>query len=173
LSDSTDDVRLAAYGIIDTREKRISAAIREELDRLPTVTEPGARENCLRRLAEEHWELVHSDLAPGDLHRVTVESGLRYLEMALVLADRDAGLWLLKGRFLHAADDPHGAEQALVTAIRLGLPESRVLPYLAEVYFDQCRFDEVRRSMWLIAATQRTPRMAPLIRYWAPRTDTA
>jgi len=173
LCDSTDDVRLAAYGIIDAREKRISAAIRDELDRLPTVTEPAARENCLRRLAEEHWELVHSDLAPGDLRRVTIESGLRYLEAALQRADRDTGLWLLKGRFLHAAGDPGGAAQALATAIALGLPESRVLPYLAEIYFDQCRFDDVRRCMNLVAATQRTPRMAPLIRYWAPRTDTA
>jgi polysaccharide biosynthesis protein PelE len=179
LSDPADDLRLAAYALIDGQEKRLAASIREELAQLPRVTEPAARVNCLRRLAELHWELVYGGLVQGDLRRITLDAGMDYVHSALVLAAREPGLWFLEGRFRQAKRQYGEAAQAYALATAVGLPEARVLPYLAEVLYEERRFDDVRRCMTAVAATQRTPAMAPLIRFWtaasapepAPRGD--
>ena len=166
LSDPADDLRLAAYALIDGQEKRLAAAIRDELAQLPQVTEPAARVNCLRRLAELHWELVYGGLVQGDLRRITLDAGMDYVHSALVLAAREPGLWFLEGRFRQAKRQFGEAAQAYALATSVGLPEARVLPYLAEVLYEERRFDDVRRCMQAVAATQRTPAMAPLIRFW-------
>jgi hypothetical protein len=173
LSDPADDLRLAAYALLDGQEKKVAGAIREELARLPQVTESSARVNCLRHLGELHWELVYGGLVQGDLRRLTLDAGMEYVQSALVLAAREPGLWFLEGRFRQAKRQFGEAAQAYAMATAVGLPEARVLPYLAEVLFEEGRYADVRRCMQAVAATQRTPAMVPLIRFWTEASGTA
>jgi hypothetical protein len=169
LADPSDDLRLAAYAMLDNEEKKIAAIITEEMERLGRLTDPVARGNCLRRLAEQHWELIYSGLAQGDLRRHSLAAALEYVNTALVLAAQDSGLWLLKGRLHHARNELDEAARGFAMAVACGLAETRVLPYLAEVLFEQRRFADVRTMMREIAATQKTPAMAPLIQFWCEK----
>lgn len=166
LADPSDDLRLAAYAMLDNEEKKIAAIITEEMERLARVTDAAGRCNCLRRLAEQHWELVYAGLAQGDLRRHSLAAALEYVDTALVLNARDSGLWLLKGRLHQARGELDQAARGFGMAVACGLAETRVLPYLAEVLFEQRRFADVRTVMRQIAATQKTPAMAPLIHFW-------
>jgi polysaccharide biosynthesis protein PelE len=166
LADPSDDLRLAAYAMLENEEKKIAAIITEEMERLERITEPAGRGNCLRRLAEQHWELVYTGLVQGDVQRHSLAAGLAYVDGALVLAAHEPGLWFLKGRLHQARGELDEAARGYAMAVACGIAETRVLPYLAEVLFEQRRFADVRTVMREIAATQKTPAMAPAIRFW-------
>jgi uncharacterized protein HemY len=56
-------------------------------------------------------------------------------------------LTFLKGRILLAQGEVAGAKAALESSVALGQPHSSVLPYLAEIAFDQRDFATVRALM--------------------------
>ncbi|TAN73698.1 MAG: hypothetical protein EPN14_09685 [Gallionella sp.] len=167
LDDSTDDVRLVAYGILDAKEKQINAKIHDELKTLAGTGDDALRLVSLRHLAELYWEHVYSGLAKGDLRLHALETATGYLARALELAPRNPGLWFLKGRLLREQQQPDAALAALDRAVACGLPEERALPYLAELAFERRDYAAVRAMLDKIASTQITQKMQTVIRFWA------
>lgn len=167
LADPADDIRLVAYGILDNQEKRINGLIADELKHLEAARDAQTRQACYRRLAEQYWELVYTGLAQGALRDYVIDQGLRYTERALAVATDDAGLYLLRARLLHARHELEEAKQCYHQGLTYGLPESRVLPYLAEVAFDQHNYALVRDYLRSSAAAGRAPVMAAVMRFWA------
>ncbi|MBE0622485.1 MAG: hypothetical protein IH605_17990 [Burkholderiales bacterium] len=173
LSDPADDIRLVAYGMLDMQEKHINARTQEELGKLELATEPKARADCLRQLAEVHWELVYTGLVQGDVREHALASALRYVEQALELASYDPGLWYLKGRLLQACGKLEEATQDFNIAVSCGLAEGRALPYIAELAFERRDFAAVRDVMALVARSHVSPLMAPLVDFWIGEPKTA
>lgn len=169
LSDPADDIRLVAYGMLDTQEKRINARMQEEEQKL--ARDAGARADCLRQLAELHWELVYTGLVQGDVREHALAAALDYIEQALALADLDPGLWYLKGRLLQAAGRLDEAAHDFNIAVSCGLAEARVLPYIAELAFERRDFAAVREIMARVAHTQMSPLMAPLVAFWVDKPE--
>jgi len=168
LGDPSDDIRLVAYGILDQKEKIINGQIQEDLSTLPGLADADARVNTLRHLAELHWELIYAGLVQGDVRTYTLEQVLKYTGEALALSDAEPGLWLLRGRALHACRELDGAADAYARAIERGLSEVRALPYLAEIAFDRHDFATLRRHLGRLSREgQTSPGIVPLARYWS------
>ena len=167
LSDPADDIRLVAYGMLDMQEKRINARTQEELQKLELATDAEARSNCLRHLAELHWELVYTGLVQGDVREHALAAALRYVEQGLELTSHDPGLWYLKARLLQASGRLEEAAQNFSISVSCGLPEARALPYVAELAYERRDFATVRQVMGLVAHAQVSPLMAPLIGFWS------
>jgi tetratricopeptide (TPR) repeat protein len=166
LADPSDDLRLVAYGILDAREKSINARIHAASQRLATMPSARERAQLERQLADLYWELVYQGLAQGDLRAHALTQSRAHLDQALSLDPEDAGLWALCGRLAAQEGDYGEAERAFERAREFGLPEARVLPYLAEVAFRQRRFDEVQKLAARLAAGPQVQRMSQVIRYW-------
>jgi hypothetical protein len=166
LSDPADDIRLVAYGMLGSKENVINASIKVDLDKLAQLSDPQGRLGCLRHVAELNWELVYTGLVQGDVRRHAITTGLGYAGKALELAPRDSGLWFLKARLLQADGELEAAREGFNYAISLGLPEVRVLPYVAEIAFGMGDFALVRQSVELISGTRASLLMAPLIDFW-------
>lgn len=166
LSDPSDDLRLVAYGILDSREKTINARIHAVNLRLAEEPDARTRGQLERQLAELYWELVYQGLVQGDLREHALAQVRAHLGAALELLPEDAALWSLRGRLAAQVGDYAEASQDFERARALGLPEGRVLPYLAEIAFRQHRYDEVERYARLLAASPQSARTAQVIRYW-------
>lgn len=166
LGDASDDIRLVAYGLLDGREKKITAKINRELANLKTADEPERRMVCQKELAELYWELAYSGLAQGDLRVHALGQALFHADESLRLSPQEAGLLFLKGRVLHEMRRDDEAYQALLDAIAHGLPESRALPYIAEILFVRGDYRTVRTMLSRISALQVTPIMRGVIRFW-------
>ena len=166
LADPSEDLRLLAYGMIDSAEKRITALIDEEQAKLSPAASAPLRLSNLRRLVELHWELVYGGLVLGDVRDHVITTALRHLQSALRIAPVDAGLWLLRGRLLQAQGRTSEAGEALNLAVSCGVDESRALPYLAELAYLERRFPLVRDYLGLLASRQLTPITAPLVSFW-------
>ncbi|MBS0336157.1 MAG: hypothetical protein JSS40_04985 [Proteobacteria bacterium] len=165
LADPSDDVRLVAYGILDSREKRINARIQAARAHLEG-DDPNSRLPAEKELAELYWELVYQGLVQGDLQKHAAAQSRAHFDAALKLAPEDAALWALGGRLANFAGQYERAWHAFTRAMEFGMPEVRALPYLAEVAFRMRRFDRVRQMLERIAQTSHTQRMAQVIDYW-------
>lgn len=166
LSDTTDEVRLVAYGILDNQEKKINQLIYEEIEKLGAADAPEFRLISLRRLAELYWELVYGGLVQGDVRDHAMSEAGRYLDQAMQATPDDAGLWFLKGRMLLYKRDPAG-EAALHRCVANGMDESRVLPYLGQIAYERRDFAEVRRIFSSLSEAQYAARLRPAVRYWS------
>ncbi|HAF43920.1 MAG TPA: hypothetical protein DCK83_03005 [Gallionellaceae bacterium] len=166
LGDSSDDIRLVAYGLLDNREQKITAQIHRELVSLRDTENPEMKLMGLRHLAELYWEMIYAGLAQGDLRTHALNQALQYADSALELTPQDAGLLLLKGRILHELKRHEEATVVLNAAIKQGLPESRVLPYIVEIAFVRRDFATVQRLLERLSQSQLTPIMQNAIRFW-------
>jgi tetratricopeptide (TPR) repeat protein len=165
LVDPSEDLRLIAYGILDTREKAIHARIHAATQRLEAAGAAG-RATLHKRLAELYCELVYQRLVHGDLREHATAQARAHVERALAIDPRDPALHALVGQIALSAGEYRSAQLALARALDLGLAESRVLPYLAEAAFRLRRFDEVRAVARRLASLPNTPPIEHIVQYW-------
>jgi hypothetical protein len=166
LGDASDDIRLVAYGLLDSREKKITAQIHRELVNLRTAESRELRLVGLRHLAELYWEMIYAGLAQGDLRIHALNQALYYADSALKLANQDTGLLFLKGRILLESKSYDEARLILELAMSHGLPESRALPYIVEIAFNRRDFATVQTLLARLSVYQLTPIMKNAIQFW-------
>lgn len=173
LGDASDDIRLVAYGLLDSREKKITAQIHRELVNLRSAESRELRLVGLRHLAELYWEMIYAGLAQGDLRIHALNQALFYADSALKLASQDTGLLFLKGRILLESKMYEEARQILELAMTHGLPESRALPYIVEIAFNRRDFATVQTLLARLSVYQLTPIMKNAIHFWVNRQGAA
>lgn len=171
LSDPVEDLRLVAYGLLDSQEKalrsRITAqsALLEQLAANPQRRD-ASRIEVLRHLAELNFELVYQSLVQGDVREHTLARAIEFAEAAIALDPSDGGLRQLLARMHLEQGDIDRACDDLIRATEDGLSDNRVLPYLAEMAYRRGDLASVRVLMQRIDPLTVTPRMAALVRYW-------
>ena len=171
LGDSSDDIRLVAYGLLDSREKKITAQIHRELVNLRNAESKEMQLIGLRHLAELYWEMIYAGLAQGDLRTHALNQSLSYADSALKLAKQDTGLLFLKGRILLESKRYEEARLILEQAMAHGLPESRALPYIVEIAFNRRDYRTVQELLLRLSTFQVTPIMKNAIQFWVHRKE--
>jgi len=173
LSDSSEDIRLLAYGMLDSQEKRINSQITEVSQAFDLASEAYAAgrdiEPMLKaaeQLSDLYWELIYQELAQGDLRLYVVQESLRYCALVLEHRPDSPALNLRRGRLLHDSGQRQAAEKAYEHARALGVPATRILPYLAELRFEDGDFVAVGQLMRELGQWSSLPRLRPIIDYW-------
>ena len=167
LADPSEDIRLLAYGMLDNKEKLLNEAIHQQTARLQQTAESSADSlDATRKLADLYWELVYQELAQGDLRTHALQQSLTYTTLALARAPDDAALHLRHGRLLQSLGQAQAARAAYDRALALGMPKTRVVPYLAEAAYDLNDYTRVRALMHELGNWQSLPRLRPVIAYW-------
>lgn len=171
LRDPVEDLRLVAYGLLDTQEKSLRARITEQRTRLARVDaslhpDPASRVEVLRYLSELNFELVYQSLVQGDVREHTLARAIEHAQEAVALDPADGGLRQLLARMHLEQGDLGRARDDLVRAAEDGLPATRVVPYLAEMAYRRGDWAGVREAMQRIDPMTVTPRMAALVRFW-------
>jgi tetratricopeptide (TPR) repeat protein len=167
LGDSTDDVRLVAFGMLDSEEKKISVLIQRERAYLNTDLTLEQRHTCLRHLAELHWGLTYAALAQGELRAHILSQARSFLEAAIAVdVLLTSGLFFLKARILLAQGDLESAEQALLQALDMGQSKISALPYLAEMAFKRREFERVQQLMQQLVELNVASRVRAIADFW-------
>ena len=172
LSDPSEDLRLLAYGMLDTLEKRINSSIDVEMTALSEAQKAdgmtGARTlESAQRLSDLYWELIYQDLVQGDLRKHATQESLRYCEWVLAEQADNAQLCLRRGRLLHEQKRTDDAALAYARAREIGLPATRVLPYQAELCFERKDFVQARALMQELGQWSALPRLHAVVNYWS------
>ena len=165
LSDPSEDIRLLAYGMLDNQEKHLNDQIHDERQRLNGTEHNAAN----RRLADLYWELVYRNLVQGDLRTHALMQSLSHSEETLRVTPNDSGLYLHLGRLRQMLNEPLAARAAYEKALSLGMPRTRITPYLAELAFDQRDFATTRAAMRELEEWRSLPRLRPIIEFWSSK----
>jgi hypothetical protein len=167
LRDPVDDVRLLAYAMMDRKEQIINQEITRHLNLLKDQDNPFQSELQMQ-LARNYWELVYLGLSQSEVREHVLGSARLHAELALFDRDKDAGLRLLLGRILLEVRDLDDAERYFEEAIALGLPQTKVLPYLAETHFYGRDFKSVTDDLRTLGSrAHNNPVMSQLASFWA------
>ncbi len=103
LSDSSEDIRLLAYSMMDAWEKDLVQKIQAAQAAYEAAQEDGtptAIVNALRQLAELNWEQADTGLARGDLRRFALENAAKFCENLLDMDTSMLGTWQLYTKVL-------------------------------------------------------------------------
>ena len=172
LGDSTDDVRLVAFGMLDAEEKKITVHIQREREALDGPLTREQRYTCLCHLAELHWELIYAALAHGELRRHILGQSREYLDAAVAVGVAPtSGLLFLKGRILLAQGQSEQAGQAIQQSVDLGQPRVSALPYLAEIAFKQRDFGLVKKIMQQLVELNPASKTRAIADLWTARDN--
>jgi len=172
LADPSDDIRLLAYGILDSKEKRITRRILD-LQMQAGEVENRERPDIHRQIAELHWELIYQNLVQGDMRTFSADQVRHHAALGRKSVD-DGGLWFLLARLELLMGRTDAAEEAIAQAGAKNFPNERLLPYFAELRFLQRRFRDVRATLSHMA-TASVFSQELTVRYWLgivkPSTD--
>ena len=167
LGDSTDDVRLVAFGMLDAAEKKLSVHIQRERETLLQTLTPEQRYACLCHLAELHWELIYAALAQGELRHHILGQARKYLDEALAVGvPPNSGLLFLKGRILLDQGELEDAEATIQQSVALGQPKISALPYLAEMAYKRREFGLVKQFMQQLVELNAASRTRAVANFW-------
>ncbi len=159
LKDASDEVRLLAHGLLESRERALYARLREVSEFLAR-TEPRRRGGPHLEWAQLGWELVFLGLAQGEIATHMLGEARSHAEEAARLLPERGGPCLLLARILLRLGEVDTAERALEESWNRGLAPEVVAPFRAEVAFLRRRFGEVR------VAARRSPKLARLEEFW-------
>ncbi|MGB0908781.1 MAG: hypothetical protein ACPGYT_00320 [Nitrospirales bacterium] len=166
LQDQADDIRLVAFGILDKKEKAINARINQELELLQQAVDESEKLIHLRELAYAYWELVYKEIVEGDILLYALEQARHYNSSVLALMPQDAGMWALNGQISLRLQHNDEARESFTKALRYGIPETRVVPYLAELAFQRKEFEELSSLFHQRTMLSEVAILNPLLKYW-------
>ncbi len=166
LDDQADDIRLVAFGILDKKEKQINVKINQELELSKQADDESEKMIHFRELAYAYWELVYKNIVEGDILGHSLERALHYNSAVLSVIPQDAGMWALKGQIALRLNESEQAHEAFTKALEYGIPESRVIPYLAELAFHSKNFMELSNFFHQCTTLSEVVILNPLLRYW-------
>ncbi|MBI0329650.1 sugar ABC transporter permease [Burkholderia plantarii] len=175
LADPLDDIRLLAYGSLESKEKALTQRITAERAALEAMDAPGAaarpaaeRAGINKVLAELYGELIYQQLVTGDVYDNAIAQADRFAEAALALNPDDAALWRLRGRLALLRRDLDAADALLQRAIDSGFPRDRLLPYLAESAYWRRDFARVASLLGAMEASSVPPTLRAALEFWQP-----
>lgn len=192
--DPVDDVRLLAYAMKDDSEKKLTDQIlvlTEALGGAPARMQHGYH----KTIAALCWEMVYHRLAQGAVRQHWLQTARRHMELVLgpkiatsapsgsdalaipamaaindddtpAAANADADSWLLYGRILLDSGDLAPAREAFVSAQAGGVDEQKILPWLAEIAFNERKFSEVKRYMTALSRPSEKGRELAQVKAW-------
>lgn len=172
LSDREDDIRLLAYGMLDAKEKDINRRIHERLRELPAAV-PRRVAMLRKELAELYWELAYQGLAQGDLLDYVLGEALVHAEAALQLDAADNDSLVLLGRLAMRQGRVEEAHERFNAALAHGVPQVRVLPYLAELAYLERDFEATRRLLAQLPGSAQSSMLEQVANYWLGATPAA
>lgn len=166
LKDPSDEVRLLAFAALEAREGVLFRRIQDLLWRL-AAARASERGDVHRQLAESYWEIAYQDLAHGELMTYVLARAREHLELAATNLVSDPGVFFLLGRIQLKQRSLAEARHSFRRALQVGLSSRVVNMHLAEVAFQERKFDEVRGLISEVRAqSPRHPVVKRVVEHW-------
>lgn len=167
LSDSSDEIRLLAFNILDQQESFIEKDIHKILSILDNpALDNESKAKLEKNLALLYWELNYRHLVLKELETITLIKAQTYALAALKIFEHDPIIWTLLGRIYYELKEYTLAEEALKIATNLNSPPSQVLPYLAEIKFKMKDYAAVQYYLGQSDTLMDITLIAPVKRFW-------
>lgn len=168
LPDNSDEIRLLAFNILDEQEGRMMQSIHKLqalLQKEDLTTNMHAK--IEKNLAKLYWDLVYDHLILPELENSMLEKAQYHALSASMVLTQDGTLWSIIGKIYSKRKQYQLAEEAFNKASALNVEPSKVIPYLAEIYFNRRDYKTVHQYLSRAPSLVDIPLIAPVKRFWS------
>jgi len=161
LSDSSDETRLYAFALVSTFEKKLNDRITEVHNRLKDEIDPKKLENHIFELGQLYWQFIYHGVADEQL----IGFYTKKIEIVLATVTSNPNAFVLLGKINILNKRFDKAQEAFNRAIELGIPQKVVSTFLAEIKYEQKKYNEVSQYI-LPKEFNFNLRLKPLVSMW-------
>ncbi len=164
---SDERIRLTAYQILDRKVSDLNLEIQrlEAKAKSSEVDSPGV---IWLQIANNYWELLTLEQGDAIARKQLLKKAENAAKQSVEIDPGNRNAWLVYGRVCLAGREFEEAEQAFKQALDLGMPNDKVIPYLAEVAFGKRQFKKVSQLLnSLDDAFKQYPPLKQIVEYWA------
>ena len=141
LADSSDETRLYAFALISSFEKKLNSQIKEIQEKIENSSDEKEKNQHLYELALTYWQFIYHGVASDKLSGFYTKK----IEDTLTHITSHAQAYILLGKIHLFNKNFQESEEAFLKAVELGIPKEAISTFLAEIRFEQKRYNEVSR----------------------------
>lgn len=165
--DPFDEVRLLAYSMLNSKEKKISGIIQKNMYLLKNTAFSKEEEASRHHyIAEAYWELAYLGLEQGHARIHILEVAKQHTIKALSIFKTDIELYFLMGKIALQLGQYREAAENLQLAAQYGMPEERLAPYNAELAFNERRMGDVSQYIKKIKNSTDKNILSAMVNQW-------
>ena len=162
LSDSSDETRLYAFALISSFEKKLNTQIKNLQEKVENSSSKKDRNQYLYELALTYWQFIFHGVASDKLSGFYTKK----IEKTLEQITQHPPAYVLLGKIHLFNKNYQEAERAFKKAVELGIPKESIFTFLAEIKFEQQKFNEVSNYI-LNEYFEIDIRLKPLAKMWS------
>jgi hypothetical protein len=167
LQNSSDELRLFAYGMMSKQETEIYNEIHSMEKKLFLAVSKTAEFIIHKDISYCYWSLLYLNLAQDDIKGFAIKKLQEHLLCASKIKADDIAIIILQARLSLLLLDNHAAEKYFTQALELGAPENKVASYLAEISFRRKDFIAVRAIFQKHQSLRFIPKLHAAAAYWS------
>lgn len=164
----TDErVRLTAYQSLDRKVTGLNLEI-QNLETRAASQEGQDKSNTWLQIASNYWELLTLENDEPIARQQLLEKAASAAQQAVSILPTNRNAHFTLGRVSLLQNNNLLARSALVRASELGMPKEVILPYLAEVAFNDRQFGHVEKLLSKVdPAFRQYPPLRPVVEFWS------
>jgi tetratricopeptide (TPR) repeat protein len=167
LTDKNDEIRLLSFSVVDKLESRLGKEINASLKKLRSSEYDESEQLRLHKhLAKLYWESNYIGLSEKALYDYFAEQSLYHLKAAEAIDANDSEVLFMLARYKLMAKAYDEAYALYMRALENGASTFKVIPFLAEIYFAQGRFAELKQLFKTHPVLRRDPLLGPVAAVW-------
>ena len=167
MRDKSDEIRLFAYSQLEKKETETSDLIQQLLTTLEKVNNDMDKATIYTWLATCYWDLVYLNLASPDIKKIIIEKAHQCAKQALNFKPNQIALHLLLGKIHFYQNEWNKAETYFEHAMTLNAPLVKIIPFLAEIYFNQGNYQKVKEIVRSNSCLIDSKPYTAISRFWS------
>ena len=166
VSDPVEEIRITAFSLLENNQTEIHQKIHQLTQFFDQEQSPQLRAKMAKNIAYQYWELIYLHLSEKELRNLILDKCLHFTTIAQAIFPEDPMLVVLRAQIFFQQQDIPASIQAFQKARELHAPDSKTLPYLAELAYTQGDFVSVKKYLSLNPYLSISPKLNSLIQFW-------
>ena len=160
-------VRLTAYQSLDRKVTSLNLEI-QKLETAVASQNGQDKSNTWLQIASNYWELLTLESDEPIARRQLLEKAAFASSQAVAIMPENRNAHFTHGRVALLQGNYEMAKESLMRAATHGMPKEVLLPYLAEVAFNEGDYPDVKKLLSLIDDSfAKYPPLKPIVEYWS------
>lgn len=169
VSDDVEELRVCAFSMLENQQNRLHQKINGLLKSLSATPDPWQSVFIEKQLALLYWELVYLNLSDHEFRALLLERSTYFAGKALDILNEDPSLWILLSRIDTLQGRKKEAYRHLQYAAEYGAPVSRIIPFFAEMAYQQKDYQTVKQLLSSDTSLKYIIKINKIVNFWCDK----
>lgn len=147
VSDDLEELRICSFSMLEIQQDYLQSKINLLLKKHQDNTDPKKKAFLAKLLALLYWELVYRNLSDQEFRSILLERSSYFANQSLAVLSDDATLLILISKINIQEGKLEESLQNLKKAAAFQAPASKIIPYLAELAYENKDYKTVKQLL--------------------------